>query len=369
MYRHSSSRSRTPCSSSRTRWSTVGGHRHPWCGAGDARRGRRRPARPTRTSRRPQPEGTHETAHQSEIPRPAHRRPPPSWARTRGGAHLGSATTSERRRTGGSTFNSARTGRWSEPAWGSTSPATGCTAPRTKMWSIWLCGRHVGQVAPDDRPAPPGHEAAAPVGPTCSCRPPARRRAGPRSRSWRRSSAQLRCEPKWRCDMWVPATEIGLAVDREVDHHGGPAHPVRPQQAQVARAASPRSAAPAAPARRCPTSPARPPASGPWLCTLAGMRPHAVDVERLVALRPDRPGRSSVGRRRAGVGCAAPRRVCACHDLVAERRAASARPGPPSVVPLGRPGLLEHDDVGVAARRSRRRSRRAGPTRPSRSAC
>ena len=51
---------------------------------------------------------------------------------------------------------SARTGRWSDPANGSTAPATGRSAPRTKMWSIWLWGRQAGQVRPTTALRQPG---------------------------------------------------------------------------------------------------------------------------------------------------------------------------------------------------------------------
>jgi hypothetical protein len=49
-------------------------------------------------------------------------------------AHIGLHTASAYR---GTTSSSARTGRWSEPAWGSTTPRRARrAAPRTKMWSI-----------------------------------------------------------------------------------------------------------------------------------------------------------------------------------------------------------------------------------------
>ena len=44
--------------------------------------------------------------------------------------------------------SSARTGRWSEPPSGRTSPRTISMAPRTRMWSIWLWGFPAGQVGP-----------------------------------------------------------------------------------------------------------------------------------------------------------------------------------------------------------------------------
>ena len=38
----------------------------------------------------------------------------------------------------------ARTGRWSERTWGTTSAATTRTASLARMWSVWLCGRGDG---------------------------------------------------------------------------------------------------------------------------------------------------------------------------------------------------------------------------------
>ena len=56
------------------------------------------------------------------------------------------------------TLNSARTGRWSEPAAARTAPSTTRTGPRTKMWSTWLWGRQAGQVRPLTARCQPGQE-------------------------------------------------------------------------------------------------------------------------------------------------------------------------------------------------------------------
>ena len=52
----------------------------------------------------------------------------------------------------------ARTGRWSEPTAGSTAcSSTSVPSPgRTRMWSIWLCGRLAGQVRPRTARCQPG---------------------------------------------------------------------------------------------------------------------------------------------------------------------------------------------------------------------
>ena len=135
-------------------------------------------------------------------------RPPASWVRP-----APVVTRARRPRPTGAAPDpppaSARTGRWSDPACGNTSPATGRNAPRTMMWSIWLCGRQVGQVRPTTARRHPGMKRWT-SGPQVFMSPASTASGRASVRSWRRSSAQLRCEPKWRCDMWVPATEIGL---------------------------------------------------------------------------------------------------------------------------------------------------------------
>ena len=79
--------------------------------------------------------------------------------RRRESRRTAASTVAERRRSPSRPPISARTGRWSEPECGKTTPDDGPqAAPRTKMWSIWLCGRHVGHVGPTTARCQPRHE-------------------------------------------------------------------------------------------------------------------------------------------------------------------------------------------------------------------
>ena len=131
-------------------------------------------------------------------------------------------------------------------------PATGRSAPRTRMWSIWLCGRQVGQLGPIDGPPPARHEHRT-SGPQVFMSPASTASGRASARSRRRSSAQLRGEPKSRCDMWVPATEIGRPSTVRSTTMAARCTRSTRRRCRAARG-WPRSGARAAPARRCPMS-------------------------------------------------------------------------------------------------------------------
>ena len=157
--------------------------------------------------------------------------------------------------------NSARIGRWSEPAWGKTTPATGRSAPRTRMWSIWLWGRQEGQLRPITARRQPRHEQLDQrpprvhvpgqhgVGPGLGAQPPPQL-----GEVARRAVEQVR---------HVDAADGDRpAVDGHVDHDGGASHAVGPQEAQLQYATGLNREIRAAPGRRSPCCRARPPASG-----------------------------------------------------------------------------------------------------------
>ena len=90
--------------------------------------------------------------------------------------------------------SSARTGRWSDPASGNTRPRTGRRSPRTKMWSIWLCGRQAGQVRPLTARRQLGMNTRT-SGPQVFMSPTSTASGRAAVFNARRSSAQLRGEP------------------------------------------------------------------------------------------------------------------------------------------------------------------------------
>ena len=239
--------------------------------------------------------------------------------------------------------SSARTGRWSEPAWGSTAPETGRTAPRTRMWSIWLCGRQEGQVAPVTARRQPGMNRRT-SGPQVFMSPTSTALGRASVRNPRRSSAQLRCEPKGRCAMWVPATDIGTpSTVRSTTSAARWTRSARSRRmgtrrvASIGRSGRTSTAIPMVPGSASRRARHRPHAFGQGA--------HAVHVEGPVLLGPHGPGPPGVGRVRSGPDTPAPtHRVRG--DLVAQ--GAGGLGGLPSTaVPFARPRLLEHDHVGV----------------------
>ena len=201
-----------------------------------------------------------------------------------------------------------------------------------------------GPGAAAHRPPPARHEQARRAAPRCSCPRPAPRRGGPPCCSWRRSSAKLRGEPKSRCDMWVPATEMGLPST------------VRSTTSAARRRVSARRT------RMCTRRVASIGSSGRTR-TAMPHRPRLASCHRASAGRGPiagarRPCRAPGCRSRqlgwaiqrvagAGLGTdAAPLAQRVGHDLVAEHAGGLGRLTPFGVA-LGGPGLLEHDHVGI----------------------
>ena len=178
------------------------------------------------------------------------------------------------------------------------------------MWSIWLCGRLVGHVGPMTARCQPGMNRRT-NGPHVFMSPASTASGRANSRSPRRSSAQLRCEPMCRCDMCVPATEMGRPSTVTIEHQRRPLHTVGTQRAhrqhprRLNRQRRPHQHGDA-PGPLLGLLPAR------QRLDMGRHRPHAVHVQRLVLVPPDRTGRPGVARRPpAAAGCAAPSRACA----------------------------------------------------------
>ena len=115
-----------------------------------------------------------------------------------------SSSTSERRWRHLLSKSSARTARWSEPSGATTCAPRTSTAPLTRMWSIWLCGRQAGQVLPSTARRKPGM-ADDTIGPQQFMSP--RTTVGNASFASRSESARIwRSEPRVKCPRCVPAT-------------------------------------------------------------------------------------------------------------------------------------------------------------------
>ena len=211
------------------------------------------------------------------------------------------------------------------------------------MWSIWLWGFQLGQVRPMTARCQPGMK-------RCTSGPqvfmsPANTASGRASvRSCRRNSAQLRCEPMCRCDMWVPATEIGWPSTDDIDHQRRPPDAVGAEGGHRHQA------------RRLDRE-LRPHQHGDAPRSLLGLlparhglharrhRPHAVHVEGLVPVRPQIAGAPGGGC--VGLGADAPplaERVRL--DLVPQKPGRLGRLTT-ALVARRRPGLLQHNDIGV----------------------